>query len=232
MRKIKKLLTAVLSVLILNMVLNITVDAEAERTVIIDAVSANKSGYCEIIGHYTNVPVGTQITLVAGKATLFDGDGIDTDNFNTNNMAYIDQTGTGNNGTFLFQFAVGRQWSEETLTVKGGTSYGDTYSTTVTLPVLPPGIEIVDNNSVIYGRDAFYIPGALYTPDKIADSVSYGGNGIYFKIGEYWYDLMDDAAVDNSFLKKENAVSINVIEKLKPRFYYSMVNQIELKYAE
>ena len=112
-----------------------------------------------------------------------------------------------------------------------GSQYNtEVFTTTIEIPELPPGIEVVEDNSVLYGRDAYYVPGALYTPDSIAESIAFGGNNIYYKIGGLWYDLMDEDAVDNSFLTGENATDEKKIEALNPRYYYALTTAIELKY--
>lgn len=231
MTKSKKLLTCLLLGVLISAFSYISVQSAETREIIIDSVTAKKTGYCEIVGHYTNVPIKTQITCIVGSENLFDDYTIIEKNFNMDNLVYIDQVSTGNNGTFLIQFVVDKKWSEKTLVVKGGTSYGDNYTTTIQLPELPPGIEIVNNNSVLYGRDAYYVPGTFYTPDNIADSIAYGGNNVYFKIGDLWYNLMDEGAVDNSFLVKANATPDDSIVALNPRYYYAMTNRIQLKYG-
>lgn len=230
MTKSKKLLTCLLLGVLISAFSHISVQSAETREIIIDSVTAKKTGYCEIVGHYTNVPIKTQITCVVGSENLFDNYTIIEKNFNMDNLVHIDQVSTGNNGTFLIQFVVDKKWSEKTLVVKGGTLYGDNYTTTIQLPELPPGIEIVNNNSVLYGRDAYYVPGTYYTPNNIADSIAYGGNNVYFKIGDNWYNLMDEKAVDNSFLVKANATPSENIVALNPRYYYAMTNRIQLKY--
>jgi len=231
MQKSKKILSALLAALFILSFSNITVQADTAREIIIDSVTATKAGYCEIIGHYTNVALNTQITCVVGSDKLFDdGYTIIEENFTMDNVAYIDQVGTGNNGTFLIQFTVDRKWSEQVLTVKGGTSYGDNYTTSITLPELPPGVEVIDNNSVMYGRDVYHVPGVYYEPDSIAASIAFGGNIVCFKIGDNWYDLMDEDAVDNSYLVSSNAMSVSAVENKKPRYYYGLTQVLELKY--
>lgn len=230
MKTSKKILAALLAVFFILAFSAVPVGADSKREFVIDSVSVSKTGYCEVIGHYSNVDLNTQISCVVAKDALFDGNAVIEENFNTDYVAWIGQEGTGNNGTFLFQFSVPEEFSETTLIVRLTSSYGDIAKTNIDIPALPPGIEVVENNSVIYGRDAFYVPGVFYAPDNIAESIVFGGNNIYFKIGGLWYDLMDDAAVDNSFLVAENATTEKTIVELVPRYYYSMTSKVEFKY--
>lgn len=230
MKTSKKLFAALLAVFFILACSAIPVGADS-REFVIDSATVSRTGYCEVIGHYEGVELDTQMSCVVAKDALFDGNAVVEENFNTDYVAWLGQEGTGNNGTFLFQFSVPESFSETKLIVRLTSSYGDIAVTNIDIPALPPGIEVVEDNSVIYGRDAFYVPGVFYTPDNIADSIVYGGNNIYFKIGGLWYDLMDEKAADNSFLVKENATPEKIIVGLKPRYYYSMTNKIEFKYC-
>ena len=233
MTKSIKILSALLGIILLMSVLSIPAYASEEYEIVIDSMSVTKTGYGEIIGHISGVPLDTQISCIIAKSEMFDADGniIDAE-VNMNNLAWIDQIGTGNNGTFLIQFTVNSKFSESTLEVRMGCQYTQMFSGQIEIPELPAGIEIAANNSALYGRDIYYVAGGLYIAESIANSIAYGGNNVYFKIGDYWYDLMDDEAVDNSFLVKENAVKDAQIESLKPRYYYSVTEQIKLKYVE
>lgn len=189
---------------------------------VIDSAYASDSGYCEVIGHYEGAELDTQISCVVALEEALEGKGLAEEKCNENYIAWLGQEGTGNNGTFLFQFNVPEKFSGKELVVVLTSEHADQTRTTIVTPHLPFDIYSVDNNSVIYGKDVYYVPGIFYTPDKIAESIAYGGNNIYFKIGGEWYNLMDERAVDNSFLVKENATPVEKIEKLGIRYYYGM----------
>ena len=191
-----------------------------------------KSGIVEVTGHVTgnNVPNGTQVSFVMADPDMFDSTHkVIDEKFNMDYLAHLNQASTGNNGTFLLQFTVDSKWSEKVLAIAMNTSLGDAYTyTTVKMPELPPGIDAVGNNSVLYGRDVFSVEGKYYTPDNIANAML-EGNNIYFKIGDNWYNLMDAAATSNAYLVSKNAVTVSEVEDLKPNYYYTD-SQMELWY--
>lgn len=193
---------------------------------VIDSTYVSNTGYCEVIGHYEGAELNTQMSCVVALEGLFGGETVIEKNFNTDYVAYIDQIGTGNNGTFLLQFSVPMKFSKKELVVVLTSENGDRARTVIEIPFLPFDINSVENNSVIYGKDVYYVPGIFYTPDLIAESIVYGGNNIYFKIGGLWYDLMDEKATDNSFLTKENATPMEKIHKLGIRYYFGMTKRV------
>lgn len=201
--------------------------------IIIDSVAVSEMGEGTIIGHVTDGIVGTQITCIVGTPDLFTEDGyIDESKFDMNHLMHIDQVSTGNNGTFLIEFGVDQKWSNTKGRIIFGCSYGINAWDDFNIPELPPGLEVVSNNSVLYGRDVFYVNGYGHTPDNIATAIRDGGNNVYFYLGNYWYNLMDPAATDNSFLVSSNASKVADVESLKPRYYWGVNTRLELKYAE
>ena len=87
MQRSKKIVSALLTALLILSFSNITVRAAETREIIIDSVTAKKIGYCEIVGHYTNVPLNTQITCVVGSENLFDDYTIIEKNPNANALS-------------------------------------------------------------------------------------------------------------------------------------------------
>lgn len=203
----------------------ITANAE-EPSVTIDSVTVSKSGRAEIIGHTSNGKRGEFVSFLS-----FLTEPKSKEEYNMDNLIGLEQVSTGNNGTFLIQFGIASKYSEKAALFKIGGVSGVPQMFSYEIPKLPPGVEVADNNSVVYGRDIFYIPGALYEADTIAESLAYGGNNIFFKIGGLWYDLMDSRASDNSYLTAENAAEESTVIALKPRYYYGMTERVELEYA-
>lgn len=230
MTRIRRFSAATVIFILLLSIFNVRAASAESYEIVIDSISAKKSGFCEIIGHIEGAPLDTQVACVVARESVYNGNEINKDEFTIENVAWIDQVGTGNNGTFLIQFSINALFSNTTLAVRLGSGITDVCSGTIDIPDLTNSIGIVDNNSVLYGRDIFYVPGKYYTPDNIAESLGYGGNNVYFKIGDMWYNLMDERAVDNSFLTEENAVSEEEVEVLFPRYYYSAAEQIMLNY--
>lgn len=196
------------------------------------SVEFEKDGSFEIVGQIEGAEVGTQVSFVLADADMFDSAGhIIESEFNMENLAYIDQVSTGNNGVFLIQGAVGTEWANREVRFAGNSSYGNNYYTQqLAIPEVYPGLEIIQSNSVLYGRDVFYINGIFYKPDAVAEAMAFGGNNIYFILGDKWYDLMDVNATDNSYLVESNAATVKEVEALMPRYYYSSAERFELKY--
>lgn len=226
----RKLLTSLLLIMALSLPVVVTQSADTHNIEI--TTVTQKSGIVEVTGHVTgnNVPKGTQVSFVMADPDMFDSNHkVIEDKFNMDYLAHLNQASTGNNGTFLLQFTVDSKWSEKVLAIALNTSLGDAYTyTTVKMPELPPGIDVVGNNSVLYGRDIFSVEGKYYTPDNIANAML-EGNNIYFKIGDNWYNLMDAAATSNAYLISKNAVTVSEVENLKPNYYYTD-SQMELRY--
>lgn len=202
---------------------------EPEITII--SAEIDNNGKFEVIGQVEGVAVGTQVSFLMCSEDVWDKTGhIIESKFDTGYIAYIDQVGTGNNGTFVVQGKVAEGWENQTLRFAGASSYGGYYTQTMSVPEISYGIEIIANNSVIYGCDAYLVTGAFYNADNIAISIKEGGNRIYYKLGDKWYDLLDPDALDNSFLVSKNAISDSKVEECKPRYYYNMTEQIHLNY--
>ena len=193
-------------------------------TIKISAVSVNKLGECEVIGYINNSVIGADITLLSLNKNTTNG-------LVPENIIHINQTRTGNNGTFLFKFQISEKFSGQTGYVfVNSNQKTQKVMSSYTIPQLPPGIDVIENNSVMYGKDVYYVPGSYHNANNIAESLAYGGNSIYFKMGGYWYDLLNGNATSNYFLVPENAVNDTEIEAVKPRIYYMTARKTKLKY--
>lgn len=209
----------------------ITYGSADEPEITIISAEIDNDGDFEVIGQVEGVAVGTQVSFLMCPEDAWDKTGYPIQSkLNADYIAYIDQVGTGNNGTFIVQGQVAEKWKNQTLRFAGASSYGGYYTQTMSVPEMSYGIEIIANNSVIYGRDAYLVTGAFYNADNIATSIKEGGNRIYYKLGDKWYDLLDPDALDNSFLVSKNAISDSKVEECKPRYYYNKTEQINLNY--
>lgn len=203
---------------------------DGEPVITILSAEVDVGGSFEVIGHVEGVEVGTQVSFIMCDISVFDSTGhIIESQFTNSDIAYIDQVGTGNNGVFIVQGAVDSSWRGKTVRFAGASQYGGYYTDTFKIATDPPGIEIIQSNSVMYGRDAYLITGTYYKPNNIATSIKEGGNRIYYKLGGKWYDLLDPEALDNSYLVAENAMIESDVEACNPRYYYT-ATQITLKY--
>ena len=92
---------------------------------------------------------------------------------------------------------------------------------------LPPNVHNISNGSVIYGADA-YTPDSVYLAGTyVADSIVNGGNRIYYKFGDKYYDLLDENATSNAYLVAENAMPSAEVNKIKLRYYYQTARRVD-----
>lgn len=196
----------------------------SQNAITIRTVSVNKIGECEVIGYIDTYKAGAQVSFLSINKN-------NTKELVPDDFIHINQCRTGNNGTFLFKFQIPEKFSGQKVYIFINSNQKTTLvSTTYNVPELPPGIDVVGNNSVMYGKDIYYVPSPFHNADNVAESISYGGNIIYFKLGGYWYNLLDGRATSNSFLIPENATDNNTIETIKPRMYYMTARTVKLKY--
>lgn len=228
----KRIIAFVCAVALMVVAYPTTYGSAVEPEITIISAEIDNNGIFEVIGQVKGVAVGTQVSFLMCPKNAWDTTGhIIESKFKADYIAYIDQVGTGNNGTFIVQGQVSEKWENQTLRFAGASSYGGYYTQTMSVPEISPyDIDIIDNNSVIYGRDAYLVTGAFYNADNISISIKDGGNRIYYKLGGKWYDLLDPNALDNSFLVSKNAISDSKVEECKPRYYYNMSEKINLNY--
>lgn len=227
----KRIIAFVLAVILTLVAYPITSASAVEPEITIISAEIDSTGVFEVIGQVEGVAVGTQVSFLMCSEDAWDTTGYPIQSkVNAESVAYIDQVGTGNNGTFIVQGQVAEKWGGQTLRFAGASSYGGYYTQIMSVPQMAYDISIIENNSVIYGRDAYLVTSTFYNADNIAMSMKEGGNRIYYKLGDKWYDLLDPDALDNSFLVSENAISDSKVEECKPRYYYNKTEQINLNY--
>lgn len=183
--------------------------AHAAPSITVTTLTVDMSGVGKIIGYIQEAPEDTEVSLFITCGS---------------DIVYIDQITAGNNGSFLFKIKIDAKYSEENININIGSNSGaSAYRTVYKLPYMPPGFEHIDNNSVIYGHDA-YTANSIYLADSltVTDSIIHGGNIIYFKIGDRWYDLMNPKATSSAFFVPENATANATVKaKTAPlRYYY------------
>lgn len=183
--------------------------AHATPSITVTTMTVDMTGATKLIGYISEGGSGKEVSLyiTCGEE-----------------IVYINQATTGNNGTFLFKFGIDAKYSEKTITYGIGSDAGtEVYRSTYVLPYMPPGFEHIENNSVLYGHDA-YTSNSIYLADSwtVTDSIIFGGNIIYFKIGDKWYDLMNPKATSSAFFVAENATpNATVKANTAPlRYYY------------
>ena len=222
MRRTARYLSLLLAVCILFIPVSVFSEEQSApkvAAIVITTLEVDSTGNATVIGYIPTANDGTQVTcLVMDSETLQTSDQI----------AWIDQMTVGYNGTFMTQFYIPDRFSGKTLYFRFG-SDADTETITekYELGTIQPGIENITNGSVIYGSDAYMCDSTQLTAENVADSIICGGNKIYFKIGNRWYDLLNGEATSNEYLKAENAMADTDVQKISIRYYYTSAKRIE-----
>lgn len=127
-------------------------------------------------------------------------------------LAFIDQVESTTNGTFLFRFVLNPSWKGKELQFRvGGEGVNVPLSKTVMIPDYPININSVESNSVRVGVDVYHMASPGYTSNNIIDSIIEGGNTLYFKLGDKWYNLLDSRATSAAYFKPENVIDPNTV---------------------
>lgn len=127
-------------------------------------------------------------------------------------IAYIDQVTSTTNGTFLIRFTLNPKWQGQQLQFNvGGEDVSEPLRKLLTIPNYPINIGSVENNSVRVGIDVFHLSSPYYTPNTLTDAIVKGGNTLYFKIGDKWYNLLDSRATSAKFFVASNAIDNSTV---------------------
>lgn len=228
MKNFKKIIScALISVLMLVSVFTFPISAANTARIVIQTCTISETGAVEVYGYIANTTNDShEVTFL-----LLEGNDWSTavnnmtkvkDGFT--NIAYIDQKTTGNNQSFLFKCQINKRFLGKKL-ILGMNSNADTalFNTTLTSNIKDVdnfSLMSIANNDVIYGLDAYALTSKNLTARNVADSIVFGGNKIYYKIGNNWYNLLDEKAIDNSYLVEKNKVDFSAMEKLNLRYYY------------
>lgn len=193
-------------------------------------VSIDQTGKCTIRGKI-NPNAGCVALIVVTDSGL--------QKFKTNNLSgsldvpddvvMIDQSDeVGSTGEFLFTFAVPSELSFKTIHILMGTSdpaITDGGISGATLSVEVPNITIklteIKNQSVRIGNDIYALDSNYYTRERVVASLKKGNNIIWYKVGNYWYNLLDEDCLSNEYLKSSNSLTNTVLEKFSFGVYYS-----------
>lgn len=201
----------------------------AENTIIIDSVVIEESGFCEVIGHLSNNAEDAQVTIIARTADAVEN----SEDVTIENTIYIDQVTTGNNGTFLMEFKVGIRFSEaDAVFIFGSDENTGSVQYACSIPELTAEFESIENNSVLYGNDIYGINSTYLNAEYVVQSIIQGGNIIYFKIGDAWYDLLNKDATSSEYLIPENAAENETVKEFATGMYYQGSIRIKLKGAD
>lgn len=195
----------------------------ANPAIVIDSTTVENGGFVKIIGHLTNVPATSNKQIEVAFVSMLEGSSL---TINNDDLAYINQYSLGNNYTFLIQFKANSKFSNKTLDTRisavdlNNQDWVASTSLKLIMKTIPPTIDNVVNNSVIYGVDAYTLDSKFLTTEYVVDSIVTGGNLIYYKIGNYWYDLLDPRCTSSEFLVSANALTMDFMNTLTLRYYY------------
>ena len=193
--------------------------ADRASVINISTLTIDNTGLATIIGNVTNAGANTQMTCLA----------MTSENLETTDKIFgVDQVTVGNNGTFLVKFRIPYRFANQKGYFRFGTDAdADAVLKTYQIGDLPPNVHNISNGSVIYGADA-YTPDSVYlTGTYVADSIVNGGNRIYYKFGDKYYDLLDENATSNAYLVAENAMASAEVNKIKLRYYYQTARRVD-----
>lgn len=146
-------------------------------------------------------------------------------------IVYIDQIVSTTNGTFLFRFTLPSTWKGATLDFTvGGEDVTTPMKKTLTIPDFPININSIENNSVRVGFDVYQMFSPYYISDNVVTSIVSGGNTIYYKIGDVWYDILDERATSAAFLIPQNAVNPEIVTAWLLNMWYPRAGFGALKF--
>ena len=222
----KKIFCILLS-LVLIVSFSVTVSS-AQNIVVIDDIIAQDNGLCEVIGHLSNNEVGAEVSFVMQTAESY----YKSKSLDTANVVYLDQVTTGNNGTFLLQFRLPERFSGIDAVIRmGSTADTSPFIYRYKIPSFCIDFENIENNSVLYGNDAYTMDSEYLTSEYVVQSIVKGGNIIFFKLGDNWYDLLNESATSSAYLNEKNAANNNDVKKYSTGMYYKGNRKIQLKGA-
>jgi len=165
-------------------------------------VNLYEGGRIDITGNLSS-GAGQQITMLVTLSGV---------PVSSTTIKYIDQQPTTTNGSFLFRFTLPSTLRGAILDFTvGAADLTAPLKKTLTIPDFPININSVENNSVRVGLDAYQMESTYYTANNVVNSLIQGGNTIYYKIGDRWYNLLDSNATSASFLIPANAVNTSTV---------------------
>lgn len=177
----------------------------------ITSFTVSVDGTAEVTGYF-NAPEIPTATLL-----LVEGDDITNDLVDDQIIA-IDQRQLGNNGSFYFRVRIRNEHSLKTVTL--GIGGNGVLKKTITLPEIQGIIAAVSNNALRVGNDIYDIGHSAYTPDNISASIEEGGNTIYYKIGDMWFNMLSEDATSIEYFVTANAEPENTVKGWKIDCYY------------
>lgn len=212
--KQNKILAVIISIiLVFTSVTVVYADNTAEDNTVVN-FAINDAGYFELEG-YTDCKEHPWVTmLLTDKNADFN-----SEKDLAGHIMYIDQVMLGNNGAFYISAELNTKWSGEDYILKINAG-GDFHEYTGNLGEFTEEILSVPDNCIRIGADIYSLTAQEYTPNRISRSLANGGNYIFYKIGGYWFNMLNEDATSYAYFEEFNAVPENVWHRWVIENYY------------
>ncbi|MBQ3124972.1 MAG: hypothetical protein IJC09_06100 [Clostridia bacterium] len=183
----------------------------------IKEVTITNTGQVEVWGTIENYSADDEVTILMTRADA----GTDIQG---NDIMYINQQKIGNNGVFFFEFPIDEQFAREDYELRIGSSVEGftTLKATGTLPQIPATVYQISNNAVVVGVDAYDLDSPYYESENIINSLADGGNKMYYRINDMWFDLLDKNCTSWEYLTADNEIPESEWSMWYIRQYYNM----------
>ena len=213
MMKRSKLFAALIAFILVFTSVTIAHSAEDDvgrNTVVNFAI--NDSGYFELSG-YTDNPDNLWVTILLTDIEVHSASELNS------HVMYINQIDLGNNDAFYISASLAPKWSGSDYVLKLCVG-GDTRTYTGNLGEFTNELLSVPDNCMRIGNDIYSLTAPQYTPNNIVASLSAGGNKVFYKIGGYWFNVLEEAATGYDYFTVFNAVPDNVWHYWNIEHYY------------
>lgn len=195
----KKLITGLLSIILILSVLTLTVHAAP-------AITFTQKPNAQYTMTVTTGVANEQVSFIAYEGTSLPNNPV------VSKFRWIDQKATDASGKAVSTFIVDPTKTDTNWVLASGSGSG-TVKKTVYIPRYQPYVSDVPNNYIRIGNDVYSLDNPKLTNQAILDSLKYGGNEVYYKVNGRWYNVLADSATSSSFFTNtgnaETTTSVN-----------------------
>lgn len=174
---------------------------------------------CEFWGTNPNKQEGSWVVTLVTADKMLDSNS----QLLSGDIAWVGQCQTGKNGSFSERCKLMTdRMSTKSKMYLYVNSEGMTKCDPVEIDVLPVSgtLSDVQSNSIRVGMDVYEATSSGLTADNILDSIKNGGTQLMYKLGNNWYNLLDDKCTSSDYLIPEHALSGSDLEALSWAKYY------------
>lgn len=208
----RRLFTLAVFALLMSIPLSISAADEIK-----DVTITIKTGQVEVWGIIENYSADDEVTILMTRAE-------NDKDIQSDDIMYINQQKIGNNGVFFFEFYIDERFSREDYELRIGSSVEGftTLKATGTLPQMPAIVYQISNNAVVIGMDAYNLDSPYYESENIIKSLADGGNKMYYRINDMWFDVLDEECTSWEYLTEDNEIPETEWSIWYIRQYYNM----------